>query len=66
MTVIRLACAGTIGNKAMAKNGSEGVVGEQGDGPATAVAPSPGYGSIKIRHVLEKVSPTNVIVTLRH
>ena len=62
MAVIRLACAGTISNKAMAKNGSEDVVGrEQGDGPETAVAPSPGYGSIKIRHILEKVSPTNVM-----
>ena len=57
-----MACAGTISNKAMAKNGSEDVVGgEQGGGPATAVAPSPGYGSIKIRHILEKVSPTNVM-----
>jgi hypothetical protein len=52
MAVIRLACVGTISNKAMSKNGSEDVVmEEQGDGPATAMAPSPGYGSIKIRHM---------------
>ena len=62
MAVIRLACVGTISNKAMSKNGSEDVVmEEQGDGPATAMAPSPGYGSIKIRHILERVSPTNVM-----
>ena len=45
----------------MSKDGSEDVVMKQGDGPATAMAPSPGYGSIKIRHILERVSPTNVM-----
>ena len=52
----------TISNKAMSKNGSEDVVmEEQGEGPATAMSPSPGYGAIKIRHILESVSPNNVM-----
>ena len=45
----------------MSKDGSKDVVMKQGDGPATAMAPSPGYGAIKIRHILERVSPTNVM-----
>ena len=45
----------------MSKDGSEDVVMEQGRGPATAMAPSPGHGAIKIRHILERVSPTSVM-----
>ena len=45
----------------MYKDGSEDAAMEQGGGPAMAMAPSPGYGAIKIRHILERVSPTNVM-----
>ena len=43
----------------MSKHGSEDVVEEQGqeEGPATGVAPSPGVGAVRIRHILEKVAP---------
>ena len=43
----------------MDKHGSEDVVVQQGqeEGPATGVAPSPGVGAVRIRHILERVSP---------
>ena len=44
----------------MSKDGSEDVVEEEQEQEevlATAVAPSPGVGAIRIRHILEKVSP---------
>ena len=43
----------------MYKHGSEDVVEERGqeEGPATGVAPSPGVGAVRIRHILERVSP---------